>query len=52
MPALPTQSFNVHPDLSTCGTIPGLMRIALDTGGTFTDCIYLRGGRIEILKVL
>ncbi|MGH9678857.1 MAG: hydantoinase/oxoprolinase family protein, partial [Candidatus Acidiferrales bacterium] len=33
------------------GTIPGLMRIALDTGGTFTDCIYLRGGRIEILKV-
>ncbi len=27
------------------------MRIAFDTGGTFTDCIYLRGGRLEILKV-
>jgi N-methylhydantoinase A len=27
------------------------MRIAFDTGGTFTDCVYLRGGRIEILKV-
>jgi N-methylhydantoinase A len=28
------------------------MRIAVDTGGTFTDCVILRGGRIEILKVL
>jgi len=28
------------------------MRIAFDTGGTFTDCVYLRDGRIEILKVL
>jgi N-methylhydantoinase A len=27
------------------------MRIAFDTGGTFTDCVYLRGGRLEILKV-
>ncbi len=27
------------------------MRIAIDTGGTFTDCVYLRGGRLEILKV-
>jgi N-methylhydantoinase A len=27
------------------------MRIAFDTGGTFTDCGYLRGGRLEILKV-
>jgi N-methylhydantoinase A len=27
------------------------MRIAFDTGGTFTDCVYLRDGRIEILKV-
>ncbi len=27
------------------------MRIAFDTGGTFTDCIFLRDGRIEILKV-
>jgi N-methylhydantoinase A len=27
------------------------MRIAIDTGGTFTDCIYSRRGRLEILKV-
>ncbi len=27
------------------------MRIAFDTGGTFTDCVYLRGGLLEILKV-
>jgi N-methylhydantoinase A len=27
------------------------MRIAIDTGGTFTDCIYVRDGRLEILKV-
>src|SRR5580692_9093912 len=27
------------------------MRIAFDTGGTFTDCVFLRDGRIEILKV-
>ena len=27
------------------------MRIAFDTGGTFTDCVFLRGGRLEIRKV-
>ncbi len=27
------------------------MRIAIDTGGTFTDCVFVRGGRLEILKV-
>ena len=27
------------------------MRIAIDTGGTFTDCVFLLGGRLEILKV-
>ncbi len=27
------------------------MRIAIDTGGTFSDCVYLRHGRLEILKV-
>ncbi len=26
------------------------MRIAIDTGGTFTDCIFVRGGRLAILK--
>jgi N-methylhydantoinase A/oxoprolinase/acetone carboxylase beta subunit len=27
------------------------MRVAIDTGGTFTDCLFLRGGGIEILKL-
>lgn len=27
------------------------MRVAIDTGGTFTDCLFLRGGHVEILKV-
>src|SRR3954447_5710640 len=27
------------------------MRIAIDTGGTFTDCVYFENGRLEILKV-
>src|SRR6266700_1936059 len=28
------------------------MRIAIDTGGTFTDCVYLRGAVPTVLKVL
>ena len=28
------------------------MRIAIDTGGTFTDCVYLKDGEPAILKVL
>jgi N-methylhydantoinase A len=27
------------------------MRIAIDTGGTFTDCVFVRNGKLEILKV-
>jgi|CZKC01.1.fsa_nt_gi N-methylhydantoinase A len=27
------------------------MRIAMDTGGTFTDCVFVCDGRLEILKV-
>jgi N-methylhydantoinase A len=27
------------------------MRIATDTGGTFTDCVFVYNGRLEILKV-
>src|SRR3984893_335046 len=27
------------------------MRIAIDTGGTFTDCLFVREGRLEILKL-
>jgi N-methylhydantoinase A len=25
--------------------------VAIDTGGTFTDCVYLRDGQIEVLKI-
>src|SRR5437870_3708792 len=28
------------------------MRIAIDTGGTFTDCVYLRDGVPWVLKVM
>jgi N-methylhydantoinase A len=28
-----------------------MMRIAIDTGGTFTDCVYLRNGKLVVLKV-
>jgi N-methylhydantoinase A len=27
------------------------MRIAIDTGGTFTDCVYLQDGKFSVLKV-
>jgi N-methylhydantoinase A len=27
------------------------MRIAIDTGGTFTDCVFVRNGKLQILKV-
>ena len=27
------------------------MRIAVDTGGTFTDCVYLQDGALRVLKV-
>ena len=29
----------------------GVMRIAVDTGGTFTDCVYVKGGRVKVFKV-
>src|ERR1700744_4610192 len=28
-----------------------MMRIAIDTGGTFTDCVYLQNGKFVVLKV-
>src|SRR5690242_2960543 len=28
------------------------MRIAIDTGGTFTDCVYLTDGALAVLKLL
>ena len=27
------------------------MRVAIDTGGTFTDCVYFEGGQLRVLKV-
>ncbi len=27
------------------------MRVAIDTGGTFTDCVFVRKGRLEVVKV-
>ena len=27
------------------------MRVAIDTGGTFTDCVYLADGELQVLKV-
>jgi N-methylhydantoinase A len=27
------------------------LTIAIDTGGTFTDCVYRNGGRLEVLKL-
>ena len=27
------------------------MRVAIDTGGTFTDCVYLADGKLQVLKV-
>src|SRR5215475_5694333 len=27
------------------------MRIAIDTGGTFTDCVFVRDGQLQIVKV-
>ena len=27
------------------------MRIAMDTGGTFTDCVFVRDGKLEVVKV-
>src|SRR6267154_943187 len=28
------------------------MRIAIDTGGTFTDCVYVKDGALSVLKLL
>jgi len=30
----------------------GTLRVAIDTGGTFTDCVYLADGELRVLKVL
>src|SRR5512146_136466 len=32
-------------------TMPPLPRIAVDTGGTFTDCVWVDKGRLRMLKV-
>jgi len=30
---------------------PAILRVAIDTGGTFTDCVWVDRGRIRLLKV-
>ena len=30
---------------------PQPLRIAIDTGGTFTDCVWIEHGRLRMLKV-
>ncbi|MGH9473408.1 MAG: hydantoinase/oxoprolinase family protein, partial [Terriglobales bacterium] len=30
---------------------PQTVRVAVDTGGTFTDCVYVREGALEVLKL-
>ncbi|MGD0682436.1 MAG: hydantoinase/oxoprolinase N-terminal domain-containing protein [Terracidiphilus sp.] len=27
------------------------MRVAIDTGGTFTDCVYLADGWLQVVKL-
>ncbi len=27
------------------------MRVAIDSGGTFTDCVFVRSGKLQIIKV-
>jgi len=29
-----------------------ILRVAVDTGGTFTDCVYIADGQLKVLKVL
>src|SRR5512133_4379371 len=38
-----------HPSKPRAARGPG--RVAIDTGGTFTDCIWLQNGRVRITKV-
>ncbi len=30
---------------------PSELRVAIDTGGTFTDCVWVEGGRLRVLKL-
>src|SRR6266849_4289525 len=38
-------------DRHNCYRIARPVRIAIDTGGTFTDCVFVRDGALEVLKV-
>ncbi|MGB6696063.1 MAG: hydantoinase/oxoprolinase family protein [Terracidiphilus sp.] len=37
--------------VNSISTKAGKFRIAIDTGGTFTDCVCLDGGRLRVVKV-
>ena len=34
-----------------CPAAPNQLRIAIDTGGTFTDCVWVERGQLRMLKV-
>ncbi|MFB3815141.1 MAG: hydantoinase/oxoprolinase family protein [Terriglobales bacterium] len=37
--------------MSRARPAPPELRVAIDTGGTFTDCVWVEGGRLRVLKV-
>jgi N-methylhydantoinase A len=43
------QSFGSSPDMFLKGMAK--LVIGIDTGGTFTDCVYRSGGKLEVLKL-
>ena len=46
-----SSSLNRHVELDWGRYISSKMRIAIDTGGTFTDIVFLRDSRLVVLKV-
>jgi N-methylhydantoinase A len=44
---VPYSSLRMHPRRQN----PQPVRIAIDTGGTFTDCVWVESGRVRMLKV-
>src|SRR5208282_1060639 len=36
---------------ATQSAVPSEIRIAIDTGGTFTDCVWVEDGEVKTLKV-
>ena len=49
MPRTPSAAAGSFRRLRAGSSIP--LRVAVDTGGTFTDCVWVEGGRVRSLKV-